>query len=71
MNLADLFLRELERDAGVSPAVRKLGQMLAEKHKEALDTTADFARMQCEWHRKLDALGLDTLQKLIDERRAK
>lgn len=58
MNLADLFLQELAKDAGVSPHVRKIGEMLAEKHKEALDTTAEFAKRQCEMFRKLEDAGL-------------
>lgn len=48
MNLADAFLDVLAKDEGVSPVVRKMGEMLAQKHKEALETTAEFARRQCE-----------------------
>lgn len=54
MNLADLFLRELEKDKGVSDVVRKMGQMLAEQHKSALETTAYFAQRQCEIYRLMD-----------------
>jgi hypothetical protein len=68
MNLADLFLRELEKDDGASEVVRKLGKMLAEKHKEALETTAYFAQRQCEVHHKLESLGLDPLDKLVRDR---
>lgn len=40
MNIADLFLQELAKDVGVNPSVRKFGEALAEKHKEALETVA-------------------------------
>lgn len=68
MNLADIFIRELEKDDSASEAVRKLGKMLADKHKEALETTAYFAQRQCEVHHKLEALGLDPLDKLVRDR---
>jgi hypothetical protein len=48
MNIADLFLQELAKDEKVSFGVRKLGKMLAKKHKSTLETLDSFARRQCE-----------------------
>ena len=55
-DIADIFLKELAKDEYVSPSVKKLGELLAQKHKDALQTLADLAKGQCEMFYRLEAL---------------
>lgn len=53
MDLADIFLRELEKDANASKEVKFLGKKLAEKYRENLETCTSLAKQSCEWHYRI------------------